>query len=113
MNLYAEHPALHGLNTEQLAELALYGMRYRALGAVGVDFSAPFQLDAYWTGERLVKRAVKIAVKASASGCPLASQRAGEAIGHLSALFNCGVINDAIYMEQWKRLNKCRNKTKL
>lgn len=108
MNLYSEHPALCGMNTEQLAELALYGLRYRALGAHNIDFSDPSRLDVYWTGERMVKQAVKISVKAFASDCPLASQRDGEAIGHLTALFNCGVINNAIYMEQWKRLNKTK-----
>ncbi len=56
MNLYAEHPALQGLSTEQLAELALYGLRYRALGAADVDFSDPSRLDVYWTGERLAKK---------------------------------------------------------
>ncbi|KPB74927.1 hypothetical protein ACKUFS_00445 [Pseudomonas cannabina] len=108
MSLYADHAALCGLNTEQLAELALYGLRYRALGATDIDSSKPDILEPYWTGERLVKRAVKIAVKASTSGCPLARQRDGEAIGHLSALFNCGVIDNAIYMEQFKRMNKTK-----
>ncbi|MCD5997266.1 hypothetical protein KDX38_27190 [Pseudomonas sp. CDFA 602] len=104
MNLYAEHPALHGLNIEQLAELALYGLRYRALGAADIDFSDPSRLDVYWTGERMVKKTVKNAVKASKAGDLLALKREGEAIGHLQALFNCSVIDHETYKAQYQLL---------
>lgn len=104
MTSFADHPALQGLDSEKLAELALYGLRYRALGAVDIDFSKPDRLDVYWTGERMVKQAVKSAMKASKAGHPLAAKEVGEAIGHLKALFNCSVIDNDTYMEQWQPL---------
>ncbi|ODJ93451.1 hypothetical protein BB779_23425 [Pseudomonas viridiflava] len=104
MNLYAQHPALHGLNPEQLAELALYGMRYRALGATDIDFNDAPQTDVYWNGARMVDAAVKEAVKASKAGHPLALKRAGEAVGQLSALFNCSVIDKETYRMQYQLL---------
>lgn len=111
MTSFANHEALRGLDAEQLAELALYGLRYRALGAKDIDFSKPDRLDVYWTGERMVKRAVKGAVKAEKAGHPLARTEAGEAIGHLKALFNCSVIDDATYTSQFQLLLD-RHKTK-
>ncbi|KPY53843.1 hypothetical protein [Pseudomonas syringae] len=104
MNLYAEHPALQGLSTEQLAELALYGLRYRALGAADVDFSDPSRLDVYWTGERLTKKAVKDASKAARVRNALAEHRSSEAGGVLQALCNCGVIDQETYMAQYQLL---------
>ena len=102
MTSFADHPALQGLDSEQLAELALYGLRYRALGAVDADFSKPDRLDVYWTGERMVKNAIKVAMKANRSGNILAEGRVSEAIGHLQALFNCSVISPEVYHAQWK-----------
>ncbi|AVB13418.1 MULTISPECIES: hypothetical protein [Pseudomonas syringae group] len=104
MNLYAEHPALQGLSTEQLAELALYGLRYRALGAADVDFSDPSRLDVYWTGERLAKKAVKDALKAARARNALAEHRSSEAGGVLQTLCNCGVIDQKTYMAQHQLL---------
>lgn len=104
MTSLANHAALQGLDAEQLAELALYGLRYRALGAKDIDFSKPDRLDVYWTGERMLKKVVKAAVKASKANDPLALKRVGEAIGHLQALCNCSVIDQATYMEQWQPL---------
>ncbi|PYD05286.1 hypothetical protein DND90_16275 [Pseudomonas syringae pv. maculicola] len=108
MSLYADHAALQDLSTEQLAELALYGLRYKALGAKNIDFNDPTRLDVYWTGDRMVKEAVKIANKARASSHPLELMRHGEAVGHLACLFNCSVIDNATYMEQYKRLGKTK-----
>ncbi|MEQ4259027.1 hypothetical protein [Pseudomonas syringae] len=45
MSLYANHEALQALSSEQLAELALYGLRYKALGAKNIDFNDPTRLD--------------------------------------------------------------------
>ncbi|MEU7769516.1 hypothetical protein [Nocardia sp. NPDC049190] len=102
MTSFADHPALQGLDSEKLAELALYGLRYRALGAVDIDFSNPDRLDVYWTGERMVKNAIKVAMKATKAGNILAESRVSEAIGHLQALFNCSVISPEFYHAQWK-----------
>lgn len=102
MNPFADHPALQGLDSEKLAELALYGLKYRALGAVDTDFSNPDCLDVYWTGERMVKNAIKVAIKATKAGNILAESRVSEAIGHLQALFNCSVISPEVYHAQWK-----------
>lgn len=112
MTSFANHPALKGLDREQLAELALYGFRYRALGAVDVDFSKPDRLDVYWTGERMAKKATKNALKANKTGDPLASYRSGEAGGYLQALFNCSVIDSATYNAQYNLLIG-RHKTKV
>lgn len=112
MTAFADHKALRGLSTDQLAELALYGLRYRALGAKDIDFSAPDRLDVYWTGERMVKQAVKSALKKSKAAHPLAGNDVGEAIGHLKALFNCSVIDNSTYMAQWQLLLN-RHKTKV
>jgi type VI protein secretion system component VasA len=112
MTSFSNHPALEGLDSEQLAELALYGLRYRALGAVQVDFSKPDRLDVYWTGERMAKKAVKDALKATKAGNPLAGHHSGVAAGHLQALFNCSVIDNATYMAQYHLLLG-RHKTKV
>lgn len=104
MNLYADHEALRGLSSEQLAELALYGLRYRALGAQNTDFKDPSRLDVYWTGERLAKKAVKDALKAARTNFALSEHRSSEAGGVLQTLCNCGVINQVTYMEQYKLL---------
>ncbi|WP_226506452.1 hypothetical protein [Pseudomonas sp. MWU16-30317] len=102
--LHADYSALQGLGVEQIAELALLGLRYRALGAGTVDFSDPSRLDVYWTGSRQVEKAVKVAVRACKAHDPLAERRLGEAIGHLKALYECGVIDQTVYMAQWKLL---------
>lgn len=112
MSSFVNHEALRGLDTEQLAELALYGLRYRALGAKDVDFTDPSRLDVYWTGERMVKDAVKKALKATRARAPLAEDRVSEAVGHLLALFNCSVIDSATYHEQF-HLILARHKTKV
>jgi hypothetical protein len=112
MSNFADHPDLQGLDSEQLAELALYGLRYRALGGVKVDFSKPEQLDVYWTGEKLAAKAVKDARKATRTGCPLAYYKSGVAAGQLSALFNCGVIDNAMYKARFRQLLD-RHKTKV
>jgi len=104
MSLYADHAALQGLSTEQLAELALYGLRYRALGAQNTDFKDPSRLDVYWTGERLAKKAVKDALKAARARSALAEHRSSEAGGVLQTLCNCGVIDQKTYMAQYQLL---------
>ncbi|WP_346397560.1 hypothetical protein [Pseudomonas syringae] len=104
MNLYDQHPALYGLSTEQLAELALYGLRYRALGAQNTDFKDPSRLDVYWTGERLAKKAVKDALKAARAKNALAEHRSSEAGGVLQVLFNCSVIDNETYKAQYQLL---------
>lgn len=101
---FTNHPALQGLGTEQIAELALLGLRYRSLGAKDIDFADPTRLDVYWTGERMVKEAVKKASKAARSGNALAQHRSSEAGGYLQALFNCSVIDSVIYHEQYQKL---------
>lgn len=101
---YSNHPALAGLDGEQLAELALMGLRYRALGAGTIDFSGPSRLDVYWTGTRMVEKAVKEAVKAAKGRSIDAERKVGSAIGHLTGLFNCGVIDSDTYMAQFKIL---------
>ena len=95
------HEALRQFDVEQIAELALLGLRYRALGAGVIDFSDPARLDVYWTGTRMVEKAVKDAVKAAKARSPLAGSKRGIAIGHLSALLNCSVISSETYMEQF------------
>lgn len=100
--LFANHQALQGLGSEQIAELALLGLRYRALGAGSIDFNDPSRLDVYWTGKRLVEKAVKDAVKAARS--PLADTKFGIAQGNLSALLNCSLIDDETYMTQYRLL---------
>lgn len=102
----ASHPALAGLEGEQLAELALLGLRYRALGAGSIDFNDPTRLDVYWTGTRMVEEAVKDAVKAARGRSAIAQYRAGIAVGHLTGLFNCSVIDNETYMAQFKILNE-------
>lgn len=104
MTSLVNHAALQGLDSEQIAELALYGLQYRALGAKDIDFSKPERLDVYWTGERMLKKVVKEAVKSSKAGDPQALKKVGVAIGHLQALCNCSVIDQATYMEQWQPL---------
>lgn len=94
------HEALRQFDAEQIAELALLGLRYRALGAGVIDFSDPTRLDVYWTGTRMVEKAVK----ASKSGGPLAWGCFGVAEGHLRALIGCSVISNETYMEQWRLL---------
>nr|WP_314486935.1 hypothetical protein [uncultured Pseudomonas sp.] len=101
---FANHQALQGLGSEQIAELALLGLRYRALGAGSFDFSDPSRLDVYWTGKRMVVKAVKDAVKAAKARSPLSDSKCGIAQGHLMALFNCSVIDNETYMEQYKLL---------
>lgn len=102
--VYADHSALQGLDQEQIAELALLGLRYRALGACNIKLADPKVLDVYWTGNRQVEKAVKLAIKACKAHDPLAERRLGEAIGHLKALCECGVIDQTVYMAQWKLL---------
>lgn len=106
MTSFADHPALQGLDSEKLAELALYGLRYRALGAVDIDFSKPDRLDVYWTGERMVKQAVDKVIKARKTNSPQYNDLHCEAVGHLKALFNCSVITSELWIEQWDRLLK-------
>lgn len=101
---YSSHPALAGLDGEQLALLALMGLRYRALGAGTIDFSDPSRLDVYWTATRMVEKAVKDAVKAAKGRAQNAQYQAGIASGHLTGLFNCGVIDNDTYMDQFKLL---------
>ncbi|MFG0754878.1 hypothetical protein ACF8O8_18965 [Pseudomonas sp. TYF_14] len=93
-----------GLDGEQIAELALMGLRYRALGAGTIDFCDPSRLDVYWTGTRMVEKAVKDAVKAAKGRAQNAQYQAGIASGHLTGLFNCGVIDNDTYMDQFKLL---------
>lgn len=95
---YSSHPVLAGLDGEQLAELALMGLRYRALGAGSIDFSDPSRLDVYWTGTRMVEKQVKEAVKAAKGRSIDVEQKVGIAIGHLTGLFNCSVIDNDTYM---------------
>lgn len=104
MTSLANHPALQGLDSDQLAELALYGLWYQALGAADIDFSKPDRLDVYWTGERMVKAAVKKSSKAARGGDVLARHRSSEAGGYLQALFNCSVIDSVTYHEQYQKL---------
>ncbi|MBF8667991.1 hypothetical protein IR012_03485 [Pseudomonas putida] len=101
---YSSHPVLVGLDGEKLAELALMGLRYRALGAGSIDFSDPSRLDVYWTGTRMVEKVVKEAVKAAKGRSIDAEQKVGIAIGHLTGLFNCSVIDNDTYMAQFKLL---------
>lgn len=42
---FANHQALQGLGSEQIAELALLGLRCRALGAGLIDFTDTSMLD--------------------------------------------------------------------
>lgn len=95
------HEALRQLDAEQIAELALLGLRYRALGAGVIDFSDPARLDVYWTGTRMVEKAVKEAVKSAKARSPLAELKSGTAGGYLQALLNCSVISSETYMEQY------------
>lgn len=103
---FANHQALQGLGSEQIAEPALLGLRYRALGAGLIDFTDTSKLDVYWTGKRLVKKAVEDAVKAATARSPLADSKLGIAQGNLSALLNCGVIDDETYMAQYRLLSE-------
>ena len=102
--VYSSHPALVGLNGEQLAELALMGLRYRALGARSIDLDDPSRLDVYWTGARMVEKVVKEAVKAAKGRSVDTERKVGIAIGHLTGLFNCSVIDNDTYMAQFKLL---------
>lgn len=95
------HEALRQFDVEQIAELALLGLRYRALGAGVIDFSDPTRLDVYWTGTRMVEKAVKEAVKSAKARSPLAESKSGIAQGYITALFNCSVISNETYMEQF------------
>lgn len=105
MNLnFSTHLALQGLTCEQVAELALLGLRYRSLGAGEIDFNDPEKLDPYWTGKRMAEEATKKAVKAAKKSDPLASLLSGRAQGHLMALFNCSVIDYAVYQAQYRIL---------
>ena len=95
------HEALRQFDAEQIAELALLGLRYRALGAGVIDFSDPTKLDVYWTGTRMVEKAVKEAVKSAKARSPLAESHSGIAQGYIRALLNCSVISTETYMEQF------------
>lgn len=95
------HEALRQFDAEQIAELALLGLRYRALGAGVIDFSDPTRLDVYWTGTRMVEKAVKEAVKSAKARSPLAESNSGIAQGYIRALLNCSVISNETYMEQF------------
>lgn len=94
---FSSHEALRQLDDEQIAELALLGLRYRALGAGAVDFADPSRLSPYWTSKKLVEAAVKNARKGDwlDMGC---------AQGHIVALFNVGLISNEFYMEQFGKL---------
>lgn len=98
------HPALRDLSGDQIAELALMGLRYRALGAGSIDFSDPSRLDVYWTGTRMVEKVVREAVKAAKGRSIGAERKVGIAIGHLTGLFNCSVIDNDTYMAQFQLL---------
>ena len=95
------HEALRQFDVEQIAELALLGLRYRALGAGVIDFSDPARLDVYWTGTRMVEKAVKEAVKSAKARSPLAESKRGIAQGYIRALFDCSVISNETFMEQF------------
>ena len=102
---FANHTALQGLNCEQLAELALMGLRYRALGASRIDFSNPSRLDVYWTGRRMIEKEVKAAVRVGNAGRTAASLRqSGVASGYICALFNVGLIDNEFYMAEYQKL---------
>lgn len=101
---FQTHEALRNRSSEQIAELALLGLRYRALGAEQIDFSDPSRLDVYWTGTRMVEKAVKDAVKSAKARSPLAESKSGTAEGYLQALLNCSVISSETYMAQYKLL---------
>lgn len=102
MSSFADHPDLQGLDSEQLAELALLGVKYRSLGGQLTQHDGPSLIEKYWTGKRLAEKAVKDALKAWKRGDRLAAQRVGEAIGTLQTLCNCNVIDEETYMGQWK-----------
>ncbi|WP_394207375.1 hypothetical protein [Pseudomonas putida] len=80
------------------------GLRYRALGAGAIDVSDKSRLDVYWTGTRMVEKAVKETVKAAKGRSVDAERKVGIAIGHLTGLFNCSVIDNDTYMAQFKIL---------
>jgi len=101
---YSSHSALADLDGEQIAKLALMGLRYQALGAGTIDFSDASRLDVYWTGTRMVRKAVKEAVKAAKCRSVDTERKVGIAIGHLNGLFNCSVIDNDTDMAQFKIL---------
>lgn len=96
----SSHPALAALNGDQVAELALLGLRYRALGAKPLDLGDSQLLSPHWTADRIVEAAVQHARDAGLSG----SLHDGRAQGHIMALFNVGLISNETYMEQFKVL---------
>ncbi len=99
---FSSHEALRQLDDEQIAELALLGLRYRTLGAGSVDFADPSMLSPYWTSKRLVEAALKKAKKGDCldMGC---------AQGHIVALFNVGLISNEFFMEQFGKLRALSN----
>lgn len=99
---FSIHEALHQFDDEQIAELALLGLRYRALGAGTVDFEDPSRLSPYWTSKKLVEAAVKNARKGD-------WLEIGRAQGYISALFNVDLISNEFYMEQFGKLRALSN----
>lgn len=102
MSNFAEHQDLQGLDRDQLAELALLGIKYRSIGGRFSQHDAMSLLEKYWTGKRLAEKAVKDALKAWKRRDRLAGQRVGEAIGTIQTLFNCSLIDEETYTGQWK-----------
>jgi|GEM_PF-6046140 len=99
------HEALHGLTTEQIADLAVLGLRYRNLGGRPIDFSRSDWLEPYWTGQALVAREVARSIKAGAAGLTVAAIRQrGMAEGYINALLCAGLIDNDFYMSSYKRL---------
>ncbi|OEC42544.1 hypothetical protein A7D27_11740 [Pseudomonas sp. 1D4] len=96
------HPALSGLDQEQLAELALVGLRYRALGAQPFDLRDSKALNPYWTAEKLVADAVSVA--RMAVGTPLANLQGDRADGCLAALYNVQLISREIFKSRSQEL---------
>lgn len=96
----SSHPALAALNGDQVAELAVLGLRYRALGAKPLNLGDSQLLSPYWTADRVVEAAVQRARDAGLAG----SLHDGRAQGHIMALFNMGLISNQTYMEQFNAL---------
>jgi hypothetical protein len=107
MSKFANHQDLQSLDSEQMAELALLGIKYRSLGGHITKHDGASLVEKYWTGKRLAEKAVKDAVKAWKRGDRLAGGKIGEAIGTLQTLCNCSVIDQEIYMGQWRLILDC------
>lgn len=98
------HPALSGLDQEQLAELALVGLRYRALGAQPFDLRDRNLLSPYWTAQRLLDEAVEQALVRT--GGSLAEAYHLRTTGMVSTLFNVGLISWDTYIKQWRSVEQ-------